>query len=40
MTCSVLINEKRNEINEINLDISPEKYEIFKILKDIDFIRN
>jgi|TARA_B100001142_G_C14151574_1_gene584754 hypothetical protein len=33
MTCSVLINEKRNEINEINLDISPEKYEIFKILK-------
>ena len=24
---------KRNEINEINLDISPEKYEIFKILK-------
>jgi hypothetical protein len=33
MTCSVLINEKRNEINEINVDISPEKYEIFKILK-------
>jgi len=33
MTCFVLINEKRNEINEINVDISPEKYEIFKILK-------
>jgi len=33
MTCAVLINEKRNDIHEIHLDISPYKNEIFKILK-------
>ncbi len=32
MTCAVLINEKRNDIHEINIDISPCKNEIFKIL--------
>ena len=33
MTRAVLINEKRNKIDEINIDISPEKCEIFKILR-------
>ncbi len=33
MTCAVLINEKRNDIHEIHVDISPYKNEIFKILK-------
>ena len=33
MTIAVLINEKRNKIDEINIDISPEKCEIFKILR-------
>jgi len=33
MTCAVLINEKRNDIQEIHVDISPYKNEIFKILK-------
>ena len=32
MTRAVLINEKRNDIHEINIDISPSKNEIFKIL--------
>jgi hypothetical protein len=33
MTRVVLINERRNDIHEINIDISPSKNEIFKILK-------
>ena len=33
MTRAVLINEKRNDIHEIHVDISPYKNEIFKILK-------
>ena len=33
MTRAVLINEKRNEIHEIHVDISPYKNEIFKILR-------
>tara|TARA_B100000405_G_scaffold302322_1_gene265375 strand:+ start:1466 stop:1870 length:405 start_codon:yes stop_codon:yes gene_type:complete len=32
MTRAVLINEKRNDIHEIDIDISPSKNEIFKIL--------
>tara|TARA_B000000441_G_C21741991_1_gene354593 strand:+ start:1502 stop:1906 length:405 start_codon:yes stop_codon:yes gene_type:complete len=32
MTRAVLINEKRKDIHEINIDISPSKNEIFKIL--------
>ncbi len=33
MTLAVLINEERNDIVEIVIDISPEKNEIFNILK-------
>jgi len=33
MTRAVLINEKRNDIHEIHVDISPYKNEIFKILR-------
>tara|TARA_B100001769_G_scaffold260627_1_gene241391 strand:- start:665 stop:1069 length:405 start_codon:yes stop_codon:yes gene_type:complete len=33
MTRAVLINEKRNDIHEIHIDISPYKNEIFKILR-------
>jgi len=33
MTRAVLINEKRNDIHEIHVDISPHKNEIFKILR-------
>ena len=33
MTVAVLVNEEKNDIHEIDLDISPEKNEIFKILK-------
>ena len=33
MTRAVLINEKRNDIHEIDIDISPSKNEIFKILR-------
>jgi len=33
MTLAVVVNEMKNDIREINLDISPEKNEIFKILK-------
>ena len=33
MTRAVLINEKRNDIHEINIDISPSKNEIYKILR-------
>mgnify|MGYP003967723421 FL=1 len=33
MTRAVLINEKRNDIYEIDIDISPYKNEIFKLLK-------
>jgi len=33
MTLAVLINEERNNIKEIEVDISPEKNQIFKILK-------
>ena len=33
MTIVVLVNEEKNDIHEIDLDISPEKNEIFKILK-------
>ena len=33
MTLAGLVNERKNDIREINLDISPEKNEIFKILK-------
>lgn len=33
MTIAVLVNEEKNNIHEIDLDISPEKNEIFKILK-------
>jgi hypothetical protein len=33
MTRAVLINERKNDIREINLDIAPEKNEIFKILR-------
>jgi hypothetical protein len=33
MTRAVLINEKRNDIYEIDIDISPSKNEIFKLLK-------
>ena len=33
MTRAILINEERNSIKEIDIDISPEKNEIFKILK-------
>tara|TARA_Y200000002_G_C22662843_1_gene656594 strand:+ start:926 stop:1351 length:426 start_codon:yes stop_codon:yes gene_type:complete len=33
MTIAVLVNEEKNDIHEIDLDISPEKNEIFKILK-------
>jgi hypothetical protein len=32
MKKAVLINEKRDDITEIDLDISPQKNEIFKIL--------
>ena len=33
MTRAVLINEKRNDIYEIDIDISQSKNEIFKLLK-------
>jgi len=33
MTLAVLINEKRNDIHEIEVDISPEKNEIYRILR-------
>ena len=33
MTVAVLVNEGKNDINEIDLDISPEKNEIYKILR-------
>lgn len=33
MTRAVLINERKNDIQEIDLDIAPEKNEIFKILR-------
>jgi hypothetical protein len=33
MTRAVLINERKNDIQEIELDIAPEKNEIFKILR-------
>jgi hypothetical protein len=33
MTIAVLVNEEKNNIREIDLDISPEKNEIYKILK-------
>jgi len=33
MTIAVLVNEEKNNIHEIDLDISPEKNEIYKILK-------
>ena len=32
MTRAVLINEKRNDIHEIDIDISPNKNEIYKLL--------
>ena len=31
MTIAVLVNEGKNDIHEIDLDISPEKNEIYKI---------
>ena len=33
MTHAVLINEKRNDIHEINIDIAPDKNEIYKLLR-------
>ena len=33
MVKAVLLNEKRNDIHEINVDLSPEKNEICKILR-------
>jgi len=33
MVKAVLLNEKRNDIHEINIDLSPEKNEICKILR-------
>ena len=33
MTVAVLVNEGKNDIYEIDLDISPEKNEIYKILR-------
>ena len=33
MTVAVLVNEGKNDIHEIDLDISPEKNEINKILR-------
>lgn len=33
MTRAVLINEKRNDVHEVDVDISPSKNEIYKILK-------
>ena len=33
MTRVVLINERRNDIHEISVDISPSKNEIYKILR-------
>ena len=33
MTLAVLVNEGKNDIHEIDLDISPEKNEIYKILR-------
>jgi hypothetical protein len=33
MTRAVLINERKRDIREIDLDIAPEKNEIFKILR-------
>jgi hypothetical protein len=33
MTIAVLVNEGKNDIHEIDLDISPEKNEIYKILR-------
>ena len=33
MTLAVLVNEGKNDIYEIDLDISPEKNEIYKILR-------
>ena len=33
MTLAVLINEKRKDMHEIDVDISPEKNEIYRILR-------
>lgn len=33
MTLAVLVNEGKNDIHELDLDISPEKNEIYKILR-------
>ncbi len=33
MVRAVLLNEKRNDVHEINVDLSPEKNEIYKILR-------
>ncbi len=33
MTHAVLINEKRNDIHEINIDIAPDENEIYKLLR-------
>jgi len=33
MVRAVLINEKLNDVHEINVDLSPEKNEIYKILR-------
>ena len=33
MVRAVLINEKPNDVHEINVDLSPEKNEIYKILR-------
>lgn len=33
MVKAVLLNEKRNDVHEINVDLSPEKNEICKILR-------
>ena len=32
MVCAILINEEEGEMQEINLDISPERNEIYNIL--------
>ena len=36
MVKAVLLNERRNDIHEINVDLSPEKNEICKILDSLD----
>ena len=33
MTLVILINENRNDIHEIDIDLSPDKNEIFNILR-------